>query len=174
MKKFVAWFAMAAIIFSIFPALCSEPTTDGWILCQPDSYVNIRSRPNKNSSTCGQLYIGDIVHMDGHEKNGYVHCVDMTTEATEGWVCKGFIVASEPVEDGYDHHVISDGRVAARRSVGGYRRCWLRNNDILTVYMVSNEWCLTNKGFVQTEFIDILCPLNVETPDPDMMTWEED
>lgn len=173
MKKIILLLIVVGLLYTMVNSR-GEEAPMAWVLCQPDSYVNIRTKPRKNASTCGQLYSGDYIFLDGISRNGFLHCINMSTEEGEGWVYKGFIVYSEPYEDGHEYLIDSDGRVACRRSVDGTRRLWLSNEDVLTVYMASDDWCLTDKGFVKTEFINLQCPINYETPDPDMMTWEEE
>ncbi len=65
-----------------------------YVLC--DDYVNVRSSPNKKQDPIGRLDVGDSVTVDGRKKNGYVHCIDLTFEQTEGWVFAGFLVYDEP------------------------------------------------------------------------------
>lgn len=176
MLNIIFWLVFGSIVLlgCIYTIANAEEPTDAWVLCQPDSYINVRYSHNKSSEVIGWLLSGDPIHLDGLEKNGYLHIVNFSNEYGEGWVAKGFVVRSEPVQDGHEYLVQAKGRVAARRTVEGHRRCWLHNNDILTVYMRSNDWCLTNQGFVKTEFIDLDCPLDIPTPSPDEMTVEED
>lgn len=147
---------LALVIALIFTeaSAAGEEYREGWIMCQPDSYVNIREAPKTSANESGYLVAGDRIFLDGKVKNGYAHCVRLSTEASEGWVYKGFISSYEPVKDGREYRIRSKGRVAARRSISGDRRCWLHNDDILTVHLRSDDWCLTNKGFVKSEFID--------------------
>lgn len=149
--------------------------TEAWVLCQPDSWVNSRRFPKKDGEINAYIFPGTRIFLDGKEKRGFVHAVGMNSEDGDGWVSKGFIVYSEPCEDGHVYPISSTGRVACRRSIGGTRRRWLYDGDILTVYMVSEEWCLTSEGFVKTEFIDLESRMDIDSPtDPDDMTWEED
>ena len=154
-------------------AKAEDETEEGWILCQPDSFVNIRNKPNKNSEVSGYLMAGDRVFLDGKQKKGYLHCVGLSNESGEGWVAKGFICLNEPHPDGHEYRIKSSGRVAARCYIGGNRRRWLRDGYILKVYMVSEDWSLTTQGFVRTEFIDLTMPMDIQGMDPEGMTWEE-
>lgn len=164
------------LIFVITTIAIGETYEEGWIMCQLDSYVNIRAFPKTNSEQTGYLLAGDRIFLDGQVKNGFAHCVGLSTEAGEGWVYKGFISPSKPVEDGREYHVKANGRVAARRSISGDRRCWLHDNDILTVYLKSEDWCLTSQGFIKAEFINFSDqPVIIsEYSNPYDMTWEDD
>ncbi len=124
-----------------------------WIVCQPDSFVNIRAFPNGRSESVGRLDSGDSVYTDGNTKRGFLH-VYASIEPGEGWVHKGYVVYDEPVKpEQQEYTVQSKGRVACRRSAGGTRRCWVRNGDPVRVYYISDEWSITNKGFIKTEFL---------------------
>ena len=127
--------------------------TECWVLCQPDSFVNARLNPQKKSIEIARLDCGDNMYTDGKSKGGYLHCYGLG-EWGEGWVHKGYIVYSKPyIPDQQNQTIKSNGRVAARRTIGGDRRCWLKHGQEIKVYMVSDEWSVTNKGFVQTKFI---------------------
>lgn len=167
--------ALLFFIALIFATTChSEELTEAWVLCQPNSYINVRQFPKKTAEPTGYLMSGDLIFIDGTQKRGYMRIYGVT-EAGEAWVSKGYIVYSEPYEDGHRYPVRSKGRVAARRTIGGTRRRWLRDGDILTVYMVSDEWCLTSQGFVKTDFIALDSRVDIDTPtNPDDMTWEEE
>ena len=175
MKRFLLIF----VVLFVFMALCMVNSRtvgeDAWVLCQPDSYVNVRIRPHKTARITGRLYSGDSVRLDGHSCNGYCHVSGVASEDGDGWVSTGYLVYSSPEEDGHTYRIDASGRVACRRGVDGTRRRWLHTDDILTVYMRSEEWCLTSQGFVQTEFIDFTLPVDFHTElDPDDMTWEAD
>ena len=170
-KALIALFL--ALIFAT--TCCAEELTEAWILCQPDSRVNVRTKPKKSSAVSGYLYMGDRIFLDGEEKYGFVHCVDLGTEAGEGWVSEGFVIYSEPRPIGHDYCISAKGRVACRRSKNGSRRQWVRDGDIVRVYMAGDGWCLTNCGFIKSEFVDLNSRQDIlESSDPNEMTWEED
>lgn len=123
-----------------------------WVLCQPDSYVVIRSHPSKNSDLAGMAYAGDDFETDGKRKDHYLH-VYAPIELGEGWINLGYIVFYEPQEVNQRKIVEAKGRVAARRTIEGKLRRWLDINSELIVYWESEEWSVTNKGFVKSQFI---------------------
>ena len=127
--------------------------TEAWVLCQPDSYVNIRERASSRSAYAGMLMSGDQIWVDGRTKDGYAHCENMSNELGEGWVHAGYIVFEEPEEVNKECRISSNGRVSCRRTIGGDRRCWVVDGSEVFVYQVAGEWAVTDKGFVKTEFI---------------------
>lgn len=127
--------------------------TEAWVLCQPDSFVNIRSRASSRSEYAGMLLSGDQIWVDGRTKDGYAHCENMSNELGEGWVHAGYIVFEEPEEVNKECRISSNGRVSCRRTIGGDRRCWVVDGSEVFVYQVAGEWAVTDKGFVKTEFI---------------------
>lgn len=127
--------------------------TEAWVLCQPDSYVNIRERASSRSAYAGMLMSGDQIWVDGRTKDGYAHCENMSNELGEGWVHAGYIVFEEPEEVNRQCRISSNGRVSCRRTIGGDRRCWVVDGSEVFVYQVAGEWAVTDKGFVKTEFI---------------------
>jgi len=133
-----------------------EEIIEGWIMCQPDSCVNIRMKPKKSSIAFGELYLCEKIYTDKKVINGYLHCVNVPAEVTEGWVSKAYVVFDEPHKPRHQlrNIIVEQGRVAARRTISGKVRTWLYSGDMLYVYAISEEWCVTSAGFVKTEFID--------------------
>lgn len=126
-----------------------------WILCQPDSWVYARMNPKKKSMELGRLECGEMVLTDGITKNGFIHVYDLHFEMAEGWVSKGYIVYDEPFKpNNIEAQIKSNGRVQARKTINGKRRCWVKNGQSIEVYMMSKEWSVTNKGFIKTKFIE--------------------
>lgn len=164
MKEYRKWLktiAEIAVIALVFYALIcfvnslgmAEEYTQAWIVCQPNDYVNARLKPNGRSRKVGWLDPGDEILLDGKEKNGYLHCVGMFE--TEAWVFSGYVVYEEPVRVNVHAYVISNGDLQARKCIGGRRRCWLKTGDEIKVHWFTNEWCVTNKGFVMTKFLEM-------------------
>ena len=130
--------------------------TYGWVICQPGDYVNARINASGRSEIVGRYDAGDMVILDGKRKNGFLHVVDASFEVDECWVCEGYIVYDKPVYIGGDiFTVTSNGRLAARKRIGGQRRKWLNNGDEIRVWYMSDAWCVTDQGFVKTEYIDL-------------------
>lgn len=145
-----------------------------WTMCQPDSEVVIREKPNKKSAVIGAVSGGTCMVTDGIEKDGWIHLVDIANESGEGWISSLYVVYSEVRTDRHIYPVKANGRVACRKFIEGTIRCWVQDEEELTVYLVSSEWCVTNKGFVLTKFIDFGNRVDIQNMDPDEMTWEED
>ena len=155
MKKIVNVLVLLVTTLLLVLPSYAEEEIDCWILCQPDSWVNARRSPNKRSEEIGRLECGDHIYTDGKTKNGFLH-VFVSFEYGEGWIHKGYVVYDEPYLPLFqDTQIISNGRVKARKTIKGQRRCWLKDGQKIKVYMVSEEWSVTNKGFVQTKFIDL-------------------
>ena len=143
-------------IFTVLSEAGAEETENRepvWILCQENSYVNIRARPSGRSMQEGMAWCGDRLETDGRQKNGFLH-IYAPIEAGEGWVSLGYLVWEEPKPlHGETWEISSRGRVAARRAIDGNRRKWLKYGDRLKVYWMSGEWSCTSQGFVKTEFL---------------------
>ena len=147
MKK-IAVLLLAVLLYS---GAAAEPI---YILCQPDSFVNVRQFPKKGSEVVGRVELGWELESDGQKKNGFVH-----VEGFEGggWINAGF-VTSEPVQvQTIETEIVSNGRVACRRSIKGTRREWLINGQKTVIFAVAGDWSITNKGFIQTRFLGGFC-----------------
>ena len=129
----------------------ADQTFTCWALCQPGDHVNLRMEPKKDSKSVGFLECGDSFETDGKTKGGFLH-VFAPVEAGEGWIALGYIVREKPVFVGQRRTVESSGRVKARKTVGGKRRCWLQPGDEIMVYWAA-DWAVTDKGFVRADCI---------------------
>lgn len=134
-------------------AAIMESLTDVWVLCQPDSYVNVRASANIHSKAEGYALCGDSFRTDGKCRNGFVH-VYAPIEAGEGWIADGYVVWDKPAEVNSEYFIRSNGRVSIRRTIGGDRRKWVHDGDSLKVYWISDSWAVTNEGFIKTEFLE--------------------
>ena len=129
-----------------------DDVTEAYVLCV--DYVNVRPFANKKGDPVGRFEAGDRVYLDGRKKNGFLHCVDTGMES-DGWVYAGYIVYDEPIRVNQSALIVSKGRLAARKYVNGRRTRWLKPLASLTVYYWSDEWCVTNCGYVQTRYLEL-------------------
>lgn len=150
MKKTIA--AILLLVF-LFSTAAAEETA--WIICKPDSFVNVRQTPNKRGTEIGRLELGDQITLTGRTKNGFSECEGMHFESTTGWIFTGYLVDEEPEQiPGTIYRNSGNGRTALRRWVNGPRRAWAKNGDTFRVYAKTETWALTSKGFIRTEYID--------------------
>ena len=143
------------LLFGVLTAI-SAVAGERWvfILCQPDSWVNAREKPQKSGDSIGRLECGQKILTDGRERNGYLHCIRLSFEISEGWVSKGYIVSDEPQARNQLATVRAGGRVACRRGVNGSRKGWVRPGAVVKITASSSEWAVTNKGFIRREYLD--------------------
>ena len=126
--------------------------SEAYVLCA--DYVNVRPFPNRKGEPIGRLEADDRVWLDGKKRNGYLHCVDMGLES-DGWVYAGFIVYDEPEKVSQNAVIVSRGRLAARKYVKGRRTRWLKSHATVFVYWWSDDWCVTNCGYVQSKYLEL-------------------
>ena len=124
-----------------------------YVMCM--DRVNIRLGASTKTDAIGWLEPGDVVYPDGKIKNGFVHCEIPSIEAGEGWVKKGYLVDDKPKRVDRNATVISNGKLAARKNVKGKRTRWLKPGGELLVYYWSEDWCLTNCGYVQSQYLEL-------------------
>lgn len=156
-------YVLMIILVLIMTALCvlglawdttasAEDLKTVWVLCNPESYVNIRSRASKHAEVSGYACCGDAFETDGKTRNGFLHVI-APVEAGEGWISEGYIVRSEPEQVCEAWTVSSEGRVAARAKVNGRRIRWMHDGDVVWVYGIA-EWAVTNRGFIRSEYLE--------------------
>ena len=125
-----------------------------YVICQPGDYVNVRYKPSAKSMIVGYCDPGDEIRTDGTIRKGFMRIYGIG-DSGEGWIHAGYLTDSEPERIRRTATVVSNRRLAARKCIGGKVRKWLKNGDEITVYWYSDEWCVTNKGFVMTEYIEL-------------------
>lgn len=149
MKKIIA-------LLLVFAAIWAVASADGYfILCTPGTEVNARISPSKRAEVIGWLVCGDHVQTDGVERNGFVHLIDCPFEMSEAWVSRGYLVPDAPTIYGTHSQVIGSGRVAARNMVNGKRVRWAKPGKTVTVYAWSDEWAVTDQGYIRTKFLEV-------------------
>ena len=144
--------ACLLIIISIMDSARAEGK---YILCRPKTEINVRACPKWGAEIIGHLYLGDSVETDGKVRNGFAHIVGLSFESMEGWIDQGLLVDTPPVVFECKDQIISDGRVAARQYIGGKRNKWLRSGREVNVYAISEEWSITDQGYVQTKYLSV-------------------
>lgn len=148
------WLAVTLYLsFGLGEAQAEDRYTTMYVIC--DDYVNVRATPNKKQEPIGRFETGDAVTLDGKKKNGYVHCVDLLFESCEGWVFAGYLTNDKPEKVNRQATIVSNGRLAARKYIGGRRTRWLKKGATVTVWSWSNEWALTNCGYVQSKYLEL-------------------
>ena len=128
---------------------------EAYVICYPESTVVVREHPKKTALATGELTAGHLLHLDGKQKNGYYHCIDMANESGDGWVSKLYITFEEPIFVNLEARVISKGRLAARTTINGERKKWLYPDEWVVLYYWTSEWCVTNYGYVKTKYLEI-------------------
>ena len=142
-----------SITTGILTAQAEDQTTKAWIICQPKDYVNARLAPGTRSEIVGRFDAGDVIWVTGRTKNGFAE-IDASLEVDRAWVHAGYIVFDEPEYQGGETFTVqANGRVAARKRIAGDRRCWLEDGSKVRVWWLSDEWAVTDKGFVKAEFL---------------------
>ena len=111
-------------------------------------------RPSRKATEVGQLDPGDEVEIDGRTKDGFAHIVS----PIDGWVWAGNIVFSKPEKVERSAFVTANKRLAARRWGDGPQvdeKPWLICGSEVTVYWMSDEWAVTSRGYLKSEFLEV-------------------
>ena len=149
----VALILFLFIVTLIFLLMSSSRAEEAWVLCNPESYVILRAGPNKNRFEVGSAVCGTKMETEGKVKNGYLYVYDLAAEEDHGWVSTRYVVYDEPQEVMKEMTIVSQGRVAIRKWIKGKIVKWVKNGDKIKVLWTSNEWSITNKGYIMTKFL---------------------
>ena len=150
-----AFIILLLVVLSVCYMAGAEEETK-YILCNPriDNHVAIRSRPKKNAEETGRLDCGDDLVTDGKIRNGYLHVIGMTEDG-EGWVHLGYVVDDKPLIEKCNGTIAANGRVMSWRRINSGRSCWLNICDQVKIYARSDEWAVTNKGYIRMKYLEI-------------------
>ena len=124
-----------------------------YVVCSANDCVNVRPYPHTRQEPVAMLEPGTMVKSDGRRENGYLHVYGLSSEDGEGWIYEGYLVDDKPVFVNTTAKVTGPGRLAARKCVDGKLVRWLSPGTVLKVWFMSNEWSVTNRGYVRTEFL---------------------
>ena len=155
---------LMALILLCTVASAERIQEEVWVLCMPDSEVNVRERPKKTGQIFGGAMCGACMWTDNVKKNGYLHVLDLAAESDTGWISARYVVYDEPVEVNAVMEIRSDGRVACRRWINGKINSWIMNGDRLTVYWMSPSWAVTSRGYIRSEFLTEVVEDDPEVP----------
>ena len=146
---------IAAVIFFLVSVISGLGLAEEgrYVLCM--DRVNVRLGASSRSDEIGWLEPGDVVYPDGKKKNGFIHCEIPSIEAGEGWVHKGYLVDDQPERMNRTGIIIGNAKVQARKNVDGKRTRWLKPGGEVRVYWWTDDWCLTDCGYVKTDFIEL-------------------
>ena len=134
--------------------LAEEEGQQCWVLCHPDSCVCLRAAPRKTGIEFGGAMLGADMLTDGKTRNGYLHVFDLNAEETAGWISCRYVVFDEPREIECELRVQAQGRVAVRKWINGKIIKWMHDGDQIYVYAMSDEWAVTDRGYIKTEFLE--------------------
>ena len=140
------------LVWGWLESTAKSETTEAYVLC--DSYVNIRKSPSRQSDVIGRFECGEQLTLDGKSRNGFLHCVDLALESNDGWIHSGYVVYDKPIVTNESATIVSKGRLAARNRVNGDRLRWLKPLATVKVYYWSDDWCVTNCGYVQSKYLE--------------------
>ena len=155
---------LMALILLCTVASAERIQEEVWVLCMPDSEVNVRERPKKTGQIFGGAMCGACMWTDNVKRNGYLHVLDLAAESDTGWISARYVVYDEPVEVNAVMEIRSDGRVACRRWINGKINSWIMNGDRLTVYWMSPSWAVTSRGYIRSEFLTEVMESDSELP----------
>lgn len=153
---FVAGIFMGVVIScAVFAnaALAEDLTYDCWTMCQPGSEVMIRAKPSRQAEAVGAAGCGERLRTDWREKDGWLHLVDVSNETGDGWIHMGYVVFQEPRTVGAEMTVAGCRRVACRKSMNGKRTAWAKSGSRVVVYMIADEWAVTDRGYIQAAYL---------------------
>lgn len=153
MRRMIAVILCLAVIFGVLTAFADDYSV--FILCNPKTPVNVRRSPKKGNNVSGRLDFGDSVMTDGEKRNGYLHVLGVTEDG-EGWIFAGYVIEDEPEKmEQTRANVAASGRVMSYRWIDGKRNGWVKVGTDLRVLAISDEWAVTDRGYIRTEYLEV-------------------
>lgn len=163
-RRAILLLILTAVLLIAMIALLEATTAqaeDLYVLCRPEAEVNIRERPKLKSRIVACYFFGSQVKTDGEEQNGFLHVIDINGEVSEGWIYKGLVIDGQPVATGGTVQVFNAGRVACRKYACQEAKIqrWLADGDSVRIFAVSEEWTVTEYGYIQTAYLTVNAPV---------------
>ena len=142
--------AIIFLLVLLLPIMAGAETRPIWVMCQPDSMVYLRARPDRSSEVVGYAYMGDELTCDGRRHGKWLHCL-VSNETGEGWIREDYTSEDAPEDIGTGAFEVERNKTRARVSAGGKVRKTLRAGTAVEVYMVTAVWSVTDQGFIKTD-----------------------
>jgi hypothetical protein len=151
---FIALVVMGIWVFNEFGFAYGEGMEGQqvWVLCEPDGCVNLREKPK--GRIFGGAMVGAELKTDGKTKGSWLHVFNIPAEEDSGWISSRYITYSEPEIVMCNLSIRAEGRVACREWIGGKVKHWLHDGEKVYVYYMSDEWAVTEIGYIMTEFFE--------------------
>ena len=142
------------LIVLLVSGASAEKHTEAWVMCQPDSEVCVRAFPKRSAEEVGRVFPGQHIDLSGKKRGRWYHCY-ITCEAGEGWIRGDFLSFYEPMDYGQEGKTFltTNGKLYARRSIGGNKRTTLKKGEAVQVFLMADEWSVTDKGYIMTRFL---------------------
>ena len=161
MKKAMAcaWVLVLLVIcLTEAHAAKKEGPKEAWVMCQPDSEVCVRAFPKKSADVVARVCPGDHIVLSGKKRGRWYHCIH-PCEPGEGWIRGDFLSFTEPeiYPEGKAFDTLC-GKLYARFSINGNKRVTLKKGVRVIVYMMAEEWSVTNKGYIMTKYLEEAAP----------------
>lgn len=151
-KRIIAIILLITAVYAAGTALSEDYKV--FILCNPESHVNVRRSPKNGSEKTGWVMFADAVLTDGKTKNGYLHVIGITEDG-EGWIKAGYTVKDQPVKVKAWAAVSASGRVMSYRNAGKNRIGWVPLLAEMKVYALSDEWAVTSRGYIRRKYLEV-------------------
>ena len=126
-------------------------TEEVWVLCKPGGTVNLRATPG--GRVFGGCQSGAKMWTDNKSRNGFLRVMELAAEEDSGWISSRYIVYDEPREIMGVMMICSEGRVACREWIGGKVVRWVQDGELVTVYWISDEWAVTEYGYIRSVYL---------------------
>ena len=96
-----------------------------------------------------------VIPQDRKKKNGFLHIIDTGLESCDGWIYAGYVVYDKPEPVNQTARIVSKGKLNARKCVNGKVQRKLKPLATVRVYYWSDEWCVTDCGYVQSRYLEL-------------------
>lgn len=149
MKKITALILIMIVLTGT--ALADEHI--GYVICNPNSRVNVRESPSKHADVIGYKELGSEITLDGKTNGRWLHIVNANLENSDGWIYEGNVVYSVPREINTEHKATVNN-LRARSSADGKIIKTLKKGTKVIVLVKSDKWCVTNTGYIQTRYLE--------------------
>ena len=154
LKLCASVFILAAVALILLLAFEYALADELYIMCDADSFVNARNTPGKAGEIVGRYECGDVVQTDGRAKNGFIHVIDCPFEQDEAWVKEWYLSEYQPHRVSMTT-VVKRDRTIARNGIGGNAVRRLKEGTVVRILVYTPEWCLTDRGYIRTEFLGV-------------------
>lgn len=141
---------------ALINSISLSESAPAYILCKIGDYATVRSEACFCGEEIGTLKTGDSIKVTGETENGFAKFIDPDFKSNECWVYVGYVSTSKPKWMNGQIATVKDSKcISSTVNMAKETGYWIEQGTKLQVFWYTDQWCVTNRGYVMTKHIEM-------------------